>query len=102
MASKLSVDVIGITWAGYTSAYSYSLDSREMPPDDATDEQRAALAQAVKRRAGDFQSVTDFRIVRDTTTHKPLDNGFESCSRHEVLRDFENANSEDVFISTLN
>jgi hypothetical protein len=55
MKTQFQIQLIGYTWSGHRAAYSYNTKSI---PDDM---------EAVKRIAGDFESVVDYRVVKVET-----------------------------------
>lgn len=77
-----TLEVYGRTWEGCRSVYPYRL----MAP--------VFTEEAVKRAAGDFAEVIDWRLVEHSTTYETLRSARYSTKReihtHRTLRGFRN------------
>lgn len=82
----MELRVVGITYQGFTSTYSYQV--AEVPKDNA----------AAKRHAGDFQLITDFAVIEHKRTWRvtKLGNPF-STWLERTKRDWDNPKSAEMF-----
>ena len=85
---QYQLNIIGHTWGGFKSTYTYSVDADVL-----------THPETVKSLAGDFQSVIDYQVIsRETKTER------NSVSKKTlmtvtttVVRDWEHADSEDTW-----
>lgn len=60
------LQVYGFTYEGFRSCYQYTINEPIMPLSDVA---------AVKRLAPDFESLIDYRIVKETNEYEPTSRG---------------------------
>lgn len=82
---QYQVNIVGQVWAGYESGYSYPCET--IPADLA----------AVKRLAGDFQSVHDFEVTSLTAETEDLENGWREVRTFQVVRPWATEDAELAF-----
>jgi len=70
----MQLQVIGFTWQGFESSYSYSVP------------ERITTDAEVKRFAGDFSSITDWQLIQTTRHDREGKNWREERIRYTILR----------------
>ena len=76
------VDLIGLTWGGFTGTYSYTFD------DDPS-------AKEIRSKAGDFQTIDDYKVTADIRTQ--LVDGYQL--RHKIVEPWKRKKSELQFMA---
>jgi len=82
----MQLQVIGLTWQGFESSYSYSVPERIQ-----TDAE-------VRRFAGDFSSITDWQLIQTTRHDRQGKNWREARIRTTVLRPWQKKMSASKFL----
>lgn len=90
--TTLTLEIYGYLWSGPRSVYSYSLP----PGTTVTDDN-------VKRFAGDFESVLDWRLIRTTHSYERKSSGlFSRTDLYKTLRGFRNGMTPQRFYRLAN
>ena len=84
----MQLQVIGKTWAGFESSYSYEVN----PCLGAPESDAEAL-----RMAGDFQELTDWQVVRTTSEFKSGKGWTEQTTRTEIVKPWAKPESQDIY-----
>lgn len=80
-----SVNIIGFTWEGFESTYTYN--GFTTLPD----------APAIKCKAGDFQDICDFQILSYSTKTVRKGNRITRTEVTTIVRDWKDEDSEGKF-----
>ena len=85
----MQLQVIGKTWAGYDSSYSYNVTKAPISEADALME------------AGDFQELTDWQVVRTTFKVRAGKGWHEQTTRTEIVKPWSKPESEGDYLSGI-
>ena len=85
---QYTVNIIGTTWGGFQSAYSYNFTQTSEP-----------TAQEIKRKAGDFSSVDDYQIITHSTEYtRPDELTIVTTHTEKIVRNWQSEESADLYL----
>ena len=75
ITTGFQVNVIGRAWGGFESTYQYHFN-------------KLPTLQDIRSKAGDFESIDDYEIVKHTTTFAPTPKGYKRIDECETVREW--------------
>ena len=75
VTTRFQVNVIGQAWGGFESTYTYEFE-------------KFPTLQDVRSKAGDFESVDDYEVIKSTTTFTPTPKGYKRTDEFETVQKF--------------
>ena len=83
---KYKIDVIGVTWEGRNASMSKTFTKQIVP-------------EKIKSEFGDFQEITDYRMIASEVTYHGEGNKRITTKTEEIISPFAGSDSEFNFLS---